>query len=159
MKRHFGSWASRLIRGGTTLNDGEHHVLTLLVSELPPHLREKVERQFESYDLVQREIDKRTLNFYPRRRGVPPSAEMLLKSKAEVAPLVRIRVNVAGQSEALNAVLTAVNGRAFSVSFNRPVPKSVSAVDLSVGKVTQAWLSNFEDVPVLPDTSLERTRD
>ncbi len=145
MKRHFGSWPSRLMRGGTTLNDGEHHILTLLVSELPPKLREKVERQFDSYDLVQREIDKRTLNFYPRRPGVPPHPAMLLRSKVEVAPLVRLNVNVAGQSEVLNAVLTAVRGRAFSVSFNRPIPPNVSPTDLSVMKVTQAWLSNFED--------------
>src|SRR5688572_18379641 len=107
MKRHFGSWASRLMRGGTTLSEGEHHVLSLLVSELPPHLREKVERQFDSYDLVQREIDKRTLNFYPRRSGVALPAAMLLRAKIEVAPLVRLSVNVAGQSGVLNAVLIA----------------------------------------------------
>ena len=145
MKRHFGSWASRLMRGGTTLDDGDHHVLSLLVSELPTNLREKVERQFDSYDLVQREIDKRALNFYPCRTGAPPAAATLLRSKSEVAPLVRLSVQVAGQSEVLNAVLNAVAGRAFSVSFNRPVPSNVDTADLSVVKVTRAWLSNFED--------------
>ena len=145
MKRHFGSWASRFLRGGTTLSDGEHHVLSLMIAELPPHLREKVERQFESYDLVQREVDKRTLNFYSRRPGSSLPAASLLKSKLEVAPLVRVSLRVAGHLDALNAVLTAVNGRAFSASFNRPVPPSVSPADVSVEKVTQAWLSNFDE--------------
>ena len=147
------------MRGGTTLSDGEHHILSLLVSELPPQLREKVERRFDSYDLVQREVDKRTLNFYPRRPGVPPNPATLLRSKMEVAPLVRLKVSVAGQSEALNAVLTAVRGRAFSVSFNRPVPSNVSAMDISVVKVTQAGLSNFEDDASAANNSFERTRD
>ena len=145
MKRHFGSWASRLFRGGTTLSDSEYHILSLLVAELPPRLRERVEQQFDSYDLVQREVDNRTLNFYPRRPGVPLAAAIILKSKLEVAPLMRLNLSVAGQPEPLNAVLTAVRGRAFSVSFNRALSANVSPADMSVKKVTHAWQSNFED--------------
>ena len=148
MKRHFGSWATRCMLGsGVTLSDSEHHVLSLLVAELPPHLRLKVEYQFESYNLVQREIDKRTLNFYRSRawgRGVLPVSP-LLKSKLEVAPLVRLRLKVAGQPAPLHAVLTSVGGRAFSVSFSRPLARDGKPEEYSIAKVTQAWLSNFED--------------
>jgi hypothetical protein len=148
MKRHFGSWATRCILGsGVTLSDSEHHLLGLLVGELPPHLRLKVECQFESYNLVQREIDKRTLNFYRSRawrHGVLPVSP-LLKSKLEVAPLMRLSLKVAGQPALLHVVLTSVGGRAFSVSFSRPVARDSRPEEYSIAKVTQAWLSNFED--------------
>jgi len=148
VKRHFGSWATRSLLGsGVTLSDGEHHVLSLLVAELPPHLRGKVERQFESYNLVQREVDQRTLNFYrskPWGSGLLPVSP-LLHSKLEVAPLVRLSLKVADQPTHLHAVLTSVGGRAFSVSFSRPVARDSKPAEYSIAKVTQAWQSNFED--------------
>jgi hypothetical protein len=94
VKRTFGNWITRLLRGGQTLTDAEHRLLCLLVGELPPHLRDTVERQFESY-------------------------------------------------KPLHTVLTAVSGRAFSVSFNRAVSEGVKPEAISVDKVTQAWKSNF----------------
>jgi len=148
MKRHFGTWATRcFLGGGTTLSDSEHHLLSLLVAELPPHLRSKVDCQFELYNLVQREVDKRTLNFYRSRawrHGLLPVTP-ILKSKVEVAPLVRLSLKVAGQSALLHAVLTSVGGRAFSVSFSRVVEQGSKPTDYSIAKVTQAWLSNFDD--------------
>jgi hypothetical protein len=146
MKRTFGYWASRLLHGGATLTGAELHLISLLVAELPPQLRNTVETQFESYNLVQREVDKRTLNFYrvrPWAGGLLPVSP-LLKSKLEVAPLVRISMRVRGESALLHAVLTAVNGRAFSVSFSRVVGPGYMSGDFTLEKVTQAWLSNFD---------------
>jgi hypothetical protein len=145
VKGTFGSWLTRLLRGGTTLTGAEHRLLCVLVDALPPPLRGIVERQFESYNLVQREIDRRALNFYRVQRGksgVLPVAP-LLRSKLEVAPLVRITATIAGENDPLHAVLTAVNGRAFSVSFSRAIPEHIEAQALSVEDVTQAWKSNF----------------
>ena len=147
MKRIFGTWIIRLLRGGQILTDGEHHLLSVVLAELPPHLRDKVERQFASYNLVQREIDRRALNFYRVRVGESGALPVtpLLNCKLDVAPLVRIAVNVKAQAEPLHAVLTAVNGRAFSLSFSRPVPSNSRPADYSIEKVTQAWLSNFDE--------------
>lgn len=145
MKRTFGTWITRLLRGGATLTDAEYRVLCLLVGALPPRLRGTVECQFESYNLAQREIDRRTLNFYRVRigkSGVLPVAP-LLSSKLDVAPLVRINLRVAGENEPLHAVLTAVNGRAFSVSLSRAMSERVQAEALSADRITQAWKSNF----------------
>ena len=155
MKRTFGNWITRILRGGHTLTDAEHRLLCLLVEELPPHLRDTVERQFESYNLAQREMDRRALNFYRvrlGRSGVLPVAPRLT-SKLDVAPLVRVTASVAGEAEPLHAVLTAVSGRAFSVSFSRAVPERVKPESLSVDKVTHAWKSNFvgeQDVGLVP---------
>ena len=145
VKRTCGNWITRLLRGGQTLTDVEHHLLCLLVGQLPPHLRDTVECQFESYTLVQREIDRRALNFYRvglGRSGVLPVTPRLT-AKLDVAPLVRISATVAGEVEPLHAVLTAVNGRAFSVSFRRAVSERMKPEALSVDAVTQAWKSNF----------------
>lgn len=155
MKRTFGNWITRFLRGGHTLTDAEHRLLCLLVGELPPHLRDTVERQFDSYNLAQREIDRRALNFYRvrlGRSGVLPVTPRLT-SKLDVAPLVRVTASVAGEVEPLHAVLTAVSGRAFSVSFSRAMPERVKPEALSVDNVTQAWKSNFlgeHDVGVVP---------
>jgi hypothetical protein len=147
VKRTFGTWTTRLLRGGTTLSDAEHYLLSLLVAELPPNLRGLVESQFEQYNLVQREADMRTLNFYRARAGLSGLLLLMpvLKSKLEVAPLVRLSLRTSGHPELLHATLTSVNGRAFSVSLNRPIPAHSRAEDYSIEKVTQAWLSNFEE--------------
>ena len=145
VKRTFGNWITRLLRGGQTLTDAEHRLLCLLVEQLPPHLRDTVERQFESYNLAQREIDGRALNFYRvglGGSGVLPATPRLT-SRLDVAPLIRISASVAGEDEPLHAVLTAVSGRAFSVSFSRAVSERVKPETLSVETVTQAWKSNF----------------
>jgi len=145
VKRTFGNWITRLLRGGQTLTDAEHRLLCLLVEQLPPHLRVTMERQFESYNLAQREIDERALNFYRvglGRSGVLPVTPRLT-SRLDTAPLVRISASVAGEDEPLHAVLTAVSGRAFSVSFSRAVSERVKPENLSVDTVTQAWKSNF----------------
>jgi hypothetical protein len=43
-------------------------LLEQLVASLPPPLRSAVESQFDAYNLVQREVDGRALNFY-RKKG------------------------------------------------------------------------------------------
>lgn len=137
----------RLCRGGATLSAAEYRLLCLLVAALPAHLRDIVERQFDAYNLVQREADGRALNFYrvqPWSNKVL-SVSPLLTSKANEAPLVRIGIDVAGDGEPLHAVLTAVDGRVFCVSFNRVIPKNLSPDSISVRSVTQAWRSNFAE--------------
>jgi hypothetical protein len=57
---------------------------------------------------------------------------------------VRLSVKLKEQAQPLHAVLTATNGRAFSVSFSRPLPPDSVQADYSIEKVTQAWLSNFD---------------
>lgn len=67
MRTEFGTSLSRFIRGGVILSGLEVWALKALVSSLPPELQQVVEAQFQRYVLVQREIDGRALNFYPRR--------------------------------------------------------------------------------------------
>jgi hypothetical protein len=145
MKRTYGSPLLRLVRGGTTLLEGEFTLLRSLVEELPTHLRSVVEHQFDEYNLVQREHDRRALNFYAMslfsRRPLPVTRK--LECKRQEAPLLRLSALVDGAPDPLYAVLTAVNGRAFCVSFSRPVPRIQSELQLTVTHVHRAWKSNF----------------
>ncbi|WP_425260350.1 hypothetical protein ACPOLB_05710 [Rubrivivax sp. RP6-9] len=145
MKRTYGTPLLRLVRGGTTLSEGEFALLRSMVEELPDQLRSVVESQFDEYNLVQREQDRRALNFYAmslfskRPRPVTQS----IKSKRQEVPLIRVSALVDGDPDPLYAALTAVNGRAFCVSFSRPVPEVQSEHELTVTHVSQAWKSSF----------------
>lgn len=149
MKRQFGTLFSRWVRGGVELTPFEWQVLERLVSELPQHLRSIVERQFEEYELVQREIDGRALNFYPSskrlkeaRMGIWPLSAPRLQMNCDEAPLIRLTMSVDAPSD-IHAVLHAVKGQVFCVSFNKDVRPFKSASGLNVVKTTHAWRSNF----------------
>lgn len=142
MKRTFGNFIERILWGGAKLTDVEFEILRHLVSSLPPPLRSVVESQFEAYNLVQREIDGRALNFYRKKRGKVTDMEglALLDMAVEEAPLIRLTATVAGDIGPVHATLTAVHGRVFCISLNRPVsPNGI----VTVSNIKQAWRSNF----------------
>lgn len=141
MKRTFGTFFSRLISGGTVLTPVEHQLLERLVTTLPASLRVTVESQFDAYNLVQREVDGRALNFYRKIAGrVAVHGIPLLEMAREESPLARLTARIEGEEEPLHATLTAVGGRAFCVAFSRALPAKGS---VSVVETRQAWRSNF----------------
>jgi hypothetical protein len=142
VKRQFGGLIGRLLRGGTTLSDTEYAVMCSLVDALPPDLRTIVSTQLNSYNLVQRESDGRALNFYRFKNGSPSFTDDLpqLQMKTEESPLVRAKLSLEGEQEPLHAVLAAVRGRVFCVSFSRP-PGS-SARPVRVLDTEQSWRSS-----------------
>jgi hypothetical protein len=122
----------------------EAWALRTLVSSLPPQLREIVEAQFQRYVLVQREIDGRALNFYPRRREVRKGLSApLLAMDSEAAPLARARISIADPSATLHAVLHAVHGRAFSLSFSEDARRFATASGFALEHLDQSWRSSF----------------
>lgn len=143
MKRGYGSWIHRLLRGGAVLSAGEQQLLAALIAELPAHLRPVAEAQFAEYNLVQREVDGRALNFYKVSllSAVPLQVSQLLKSKLPEAPLIRLAVQT-GEPEPLHATLTAANGRVFCAAFSRRVPQNPKS-EFTVSEVVHAWKSNF----------------
>ena len=146
MKRRFGSIFTRSFVGsGTTLTDVEHSLTEELISRLPDSLKRIVESQIDVYNLVQREIDGRALNFY--RVGLGRSLRMaripVLEMDSEESPLIRISALVEGDPKPINATLTAVNGRVFCVSFGRRVDRYSNGTRVEVTGVKKAWRSNF----------------
>ena len=144
MRLQFGTRLTRFLRGGVVLSDLEGWTLQTLVSSLPAGLRQIVEAQFQRYVLVQREVDGRALNFYPRRSEMKAGLfAPALKMEVEETPLVRIKFSVTGHGRSLHAVLTAVLGRAFCVSFSNDTRPFAAASVFELENVEQAWRSNF----------------
>jgi hypothetical protein len=144
MRTQFGTRLSRFLCGGVVLSALESWTLQSLVSSLPPDLRQIVEAQFQRYVLVQREVDGRALNFYPRRSEMKEVLSApALQMEGEEAPLVRIKFSVAGHRRSMHAVLTAVLGRAFCVSFSNDVRPFSTALGFELESVEQSWRSNF----------------
>lgn len=150
MKRTFGTFLSRLLNGGVQLTDPEHHILCLLVQVLPEQLRNAVELQFDQYDLVQREIDGRALNFYCKNssKQLP-----LLALQAEDCPLIRIEVRHQGGTKTVHATLTAVGGRAFSISLSERIDHAAPLAEEKVVEVVHSWRSNVVAADLPPSQS------
>ena len=127
------------------MSPAERKLLEALVEALPPELRAVVEAQFSAYNLVQREFDGRTLNFYRKKDGKPNNMAglPLLKHKGREAPLVRVMASIGSYAQPIHAVLTAVDGRAFCVTFDRKMGRKERAEPVLVQSVTNAWRSNF----------------
>jgi hypothetical protein len=146
MKRHFGTLLTRSFLGsGTDLTDIEHRVTEELIASLPDWLRTTVEAQMESYDLVQREVDGRALNFYRKRSGRKGLREgrPLLEMHGDEAPLMRITIRLGEDQKPLHATLHAVLGEVFCVALNRRIDSYPGTTTLSVVDRKEAWRSNF----------------
>jgi hypothetical protein len=146
MKRHFGSfWVRSFLGNGTSLTEVEHRLTEELTRSLPDWLRATVEAQIEAYDLVQREVDGRALNFYRKRVGGADCMAGLpmLKMDGEEAPLVRLTALLGEDPDPIHATLNAVQGRVFCVAFSRRVENYPAATVVRVTKRTAAWRSGF----------------
>lgn len=126
------------------LADTERRMVEALVAGLEPPIRSIVESQFEEYNLVQREVDGRALNFYRVRlfARAPLSVSNSLDMATPQAPLIKLEVAVGEDEKPLHAVLWAVNGRAFSVSFDRRPVRTVSAEPFRIITSRQSWRSS-----------------
>lgn len=129
------------MNGGTKLTEVEFDLLQHAVNALPPSLRSIVESQFDAYNLVQREADGRSLNFYRIRGGKTNRDGLpLLDMSVEEAPLIRLTATIDGESKPIHANLHAVTGRVFCMSLNRRIPPKGIVV---VSNIKQAWRLNF----------------
>lgn len=146
MKRHFGTRLTRSFLGaGTDLTETEHRITEELIASLPEWLRATVEIQIDAYNLVQREIDGRALNFYRKRpgRGVCMDGLPKLEMYGDEAPLARITIRVGDEGQTVHATLNAVAGRVFCVAFSRRVDALPAGTKLTVTDRKEAWRSNF----------------
>ena len=120
VKRTFRNFFQRLMWGSTKLTETEFQLLQKLVDSLPPELRSIIEVQFNAYNLVQREIDGRALNFYRNKGGQPDNMKglPLLDMTVEEAPLIRLTATIGEDTKPLHATLSAIKGRAFCMAFS-----------------------------------------
>lgn len=146
MKRHFGTFLTRsFLGGGIDLTEVEHRITEELIASLPEWLRTTVEIQMDAYNLVQREIDGRALNFYRKRlgRGVCMGGLPSLEMHGDEAQLARITFRVGDKRKPVHATLNAVAGRVFCVAFSHRVDDLPRGTALVVTDRKEAWRSTF----------------
>ncbi len=146
MKHHFGTfWTRSFLGAGINLSEIEHRLTEELIASLPDWLRTTVEAQFESYNLAQRQVDGRELNFYRKIGGRVNCMDGLpvLTMHGEEAPLMRITVRLGDEQKSVHATLTAVSGRAFCVGFSQRVDGYPEGTTVTVIGSKEAWRSNF----------------
>jgi hypothetical protein len=143
MRWTFGTVLTRLLWGGTTLRLAERKLLDIAVAELPPAIRTTVETQLAAYNLAQREVGGRTINFYRKAMSNKRRTTSMpqLKTRQAQAPLVRIKVCFDKASEPVHAVLTAVHGRVFCLTLSRAITPNDDASRASMLDSVASWRS------------------
>jgi hypothetical protein len=129
--------------GGVRLSVLERSLLNRLVSELPGPLRTIVEAQFLGYNLAQREVDGRAVNFYQKGITWVGKPIPLLDMTTIEAALIRLAFKFSKDVGEHHAVLTAVHGRAFCMTFDQDIRPLANQSDYAVTRVTHSWRSNF----------------
>jgi len=123
----------------------EEELLGIAVKELLPMLRSTVETQLDSYNLVQREVDGRALNFYCIKDGrvkhddIPP-----LPLKSGEVKLLSVTFDITGQAENMHMTACAVNGYFFCLAFSNDLRPYKDYRQIMVKEVHQSWRSNID---------------
>lgn len=144
MKTTFGNSLTRLLNGGTTLTAIEKSLLKETIEALPPVLRSTTETQLDGYNLVQREIDGRALNFYRKQYGRVTRDDLpLLPVKKGETRLLALAFSIPGVPGSFHATASAIDGYFFCLAFSDDLRPFAARHDFSVTKVTESWRSGL----------------
>lgn len=130
---------------GNSITVTEHYVLSMLVDSLPDHAKNIVERQFELYDIMQREVDGRALIFFVCKKviGNPVSVPLLSGSKLEDYPLISGTFSIKGEPKKLHAKLHVVHGRVFCLKLSFSIKHLREIQYIQLIKIKEVWRSNL----------------
>jgi hypothetical protein len=144
MKTSFGNFFRRLMSNGVTLLPIEKNILTSLVEALPEGLQETARTQLQAYNLVQREVDGRALNFY-RFRGFKIDRNGLpkLSIKPGTVRLLSISFTAPSLSKPIHVTMHAVDGYLFSISSSQDLRLVARVSEIQTVKIEASWRSNM----------------
>ena len=144
MKNVFGNIIARSFGGGVNLTAIEKELLELLPENLPPNIAKIIVQQIDLFNLVQREIDGRALNFYRLQRGKIDIASIpKIKTKKIETKLLSIAFEIEGESREFNATFTAIDGFFFCMNFSDDLRQYKKKSKLKVVKISKSWKSEL----------------
>lgn len=109
---------SRLYKGGSQLSSIEKAILDCVRGKLDGKLLTLWDSQVRAINKIQRLPERVETNFYRMHRGRPSfPAELVFPNKTEELLLAKVRVDVPGLKEALNAKVWCVSGFLFSIEY------------------------------------------
>jgi hypothetical protein len=115
-KPGIGALLARLNLAGKPLNPVQDWALELLLDVLPAQIKGVIDRQFSAIDDVRREPGGGLLIFVQSARSATHTPRLPMEGVE--TPLASLTALVMGEKEPLQATLTAVQGRVFSLRFN-----------------------------------------
>ena len=144
MKTKFGNILTRISRGGVVLMPIEEALLKCTVEELPASLRSIVESQINTYNLVQREIDGRALNFYRITQGRVKRDDLQpLPIKTGEIKLLSVAFSIEAGTKYMHATLSAVNKYFFCMALSECLKPYKNSNRIFIKHVRQSWRSNI----------------
>lgn len=147
VKSAYGTLVTRLLSGGVTLSALEAAVFDRMVGCLPAELKDPLLGQLNEYNLVQREVDGRALNFYKKEAGRVTRAGLPeLPLKPGEVLLLKMTFTVPGQDQSFHATMTAVDKRFFCLNFSHDLRPFRNAKEIKVQDIKQSWRSNVVGV-------------
>jgi len=157
----------RLLKGGVKLTPVEGQLLELFQSSVPSEIQIPLDRQIAAYNLVQREIDGKALNFYRIRRWKVYRDDL---PKLPVSPgeikLLSMELEESAASDVFHATFWAVDGYFFCINLSEST-EHTAPQQIRIRKVKQCWRSNLilgaessinVEVQRPPNKALQRTR-
>jgi hypothetical protein len=143
MKTKFGNLLTRIFRAGVVLMPVEKALLRLSLEELPTALKSIVESQINVYNLVQREVDGRALNFY-RIKGRRVNRDDLqpLPIKSGEVKLLTVTFSIEGNTEDMHATLSAVDKFFFCLAMSECLKPYKNSDRIFIKRVKKSWRSN-----------------
>ena len=132
----------RIFGSGVKLNSFELKVLGLGLKNLPDDLASIIRLQIEQYNLVQREIDSRAINFYRKSSlfGGVESISPILELKQNDVPIIKLEIKTE-KHKSVHAVFHAVNGRFFCITFSISTEELKHTKIVELVAVTKSWRS------------------
>jgi hypothetical protein len=144
MKTKFGNLVTRIFRGGVVLMPIEEALLRLSVEELPTALQSIVESHINAYNLVQREVDGRALNFYRiEGRRVKRDDLQPLPIKSGEVELLSVAFSIEANAEDMHATLSAVDKYFFCMALSKSLKPYKNSDRIFIKRVKQSWRSNI----------------
>ena len=142
MKLEFGNNLQRFFGGGVKLWSIEKILLVKFFEYLPDGIRRTVEKQIDQYNLVQREINGRAVNFYCKKFLNSGAKIPLLTTKVVETKLLSIQFKIPDEKNDLNANFWLVNGRFFSINFSHDMRPFKKVEKVNILDVKNSWRSN-----------------
>lgn len=122
----------------------EEALLRLSLEELPTALRSIVESHLNAYNLVQREIDGRSLNFCRIKGGRVKRDDLQpLPIKSGEVKLLRVTFSLAGNTEDMHATLLAVDKYFFCLAMSECLQPYKNFDRIFIKRVKRSWKSNI----------------
>ena len=144
MSKQFSNLLLNLMHNGKSISLLENKLLEILFQNLPDFIFSTIKEQFKKYNLLQREIDFKEINFYRIKKGKVFTEDFpKLKTNRQEFELMEIKFKVIKNDAAYIAKFWVVNNLFFCISFNKSIKNILNEIDIEIISLEKSYASIF----------------